>query len=438
MNFLYTFFFESVPEAWITIYFSCCLLKPSLTENKRGLFFYAILTELFCDFFHLWYPEMELSSLVIFVVSLLLIRFVLKVNWALAISLKVTSFLVEIIGEMLIIYLVTTWFSITPEEIISNLKLKIGLPLCYLIPTLLISYYLKKKKIVYSFSVWRKGRNKWLLPLIILQLIFGLMFHFLFFLQEEGYTPAFSSYLIHFPVLTLLMFGVTFVILIYLRKTHREEIQESILATEQPLIEQIEKMIHQWRSYRHDLHHHIEVLQTLLQEKKFAEAQTYMSAIHQEIISTQQIYPFRQPVINALLQSKAVQAEQHQIQFCVQSEEAFLFPRLKSYDLVRILGNILDNAIDAVAASKQNVKEISVHYQKILGINVLNVTNNGPYLSKDEQQKVFEAGYTTKLNSHHQGSGLATVHHLVKEYDGEISILSNEQQTSFQIAIPDK
>jgi two-component system, LytTR family, sensor histidine kinase AgrC len=438
MNTFYTILFESIPEAWITLFFACCLLKPSLTKDKGRVFIYVVLIAVSSDILRLLQPEMELSTLIVFGLSLPLIRYILKVNWTLTIALKIVSFLVELIGEMLILYVVINWFSITPEHIMSNLWLKLGLPWFYLIPVLIISFYMKKKGIRYSISDWKKRKNKWLLPLVLLQLLFGLMFHLLFFLQEQGYAPAISSFLIHFPIVTFLMLGITFVILIYLRRTHRELIQESITATELSLVEQMEKMIFQWRSYNHDFHHHIEVLQTLLQEGNITEAQSYMASIHCEVTSNQQSFSFKQPVINALFRSKALRAEQQGIELSVESQDSILFPQLKSYDLVRILGNLLDNAMEALAISEQKEKLVSVRYQKLLGINILNVANNGPTLNKEDQQKVLLPGYSTKSESHHEGSGLAIIYDLVHQCGGEISITSNDQQTTFQIAIPEK
>lgn len=237
--------------------------------------------------------------------------------------------------------------------------------------------------------------------------------------------------------LSILFVLTLFVVIIIVDKGHEEELQEQIQAAEQPLIEQIEKMTFQMRSHSHDFHNHVEVLQGLLEVNKYEEAKEYMDTIHMSVSNSQfRVFPFQQPIVTALLQAKSTYAEQLGIQIDVISSEPLLFPHLRSYDMVRIIGNLLDNAIEALENDVQtHPKIIELHYEKKLNIHILTVGNTGPQLTSDQMDQMFLLNYTTKAN--HRGTGLASIKNIVEHYFGHVSVFNKEDKVIFKIAIPE-
>ncbi|MDZ5472195.1 GHKL domain-containing protein [Bacillus sp. 31A1R] len=238
-------------------------------------------------------------------------------------------------------------------------------------------------------------------------------------------------------ILASTLFVILLVIaIIVIDKKHDEDLQIHIQAAEQPLIEQIEKMSFQMRSHSHDFHNHVEVLQGLLEDDKYEEAKLYMESIHTAVGKIQsRTFPFQQPIVNALLQAKTTHAAQQGIDILVTSNEAILFPQMMSYDMVRLLGNLIDNAIEELEDVQTNPKTIEIIYTKKLNIHILSVINNGPPLSDDQAENMFTLGYSTK--EHHQGTGLASVKNIVEHYLGQITVFNKEEKVTFQIAIPE-
>ncbi|MEC1722380.1 sensor histidine kinase [Schinkia azotoformans] len=431
MDNFFAFIFQSVPEAFIKLFFAICLLKPTLLPaNWRGLVIYSISTSIISYIFRYFNLQMELWIVVLFFLSIIITRFSFPISWYLSLLLNTVSYIVQLIGEFIILYFANSIFNLSLIQVQQTLTYRIGLPYLYLIPLILLALYFKKCHF-HIKEKWVNHKYKWGLPLISLQLVLGLMIHALYFIPNDSY----YTFFIRFPILTISMVLVSIMFFIYVNHIQQKEIHDHITYAEKPLIDELEKMIVQWRSYRHDFHNHIEVLYVLLEEEKYAEAKQYMTNLHKKVIESQNLFPFKQPAVQALLKAKMVQAEEKGIQLAVKNEEMLIFPQMKSYDIVLILGNIIDNAIDVLHDSNQQLKQIEIGYKKVLNICLLEITNNGPQIPSDMREKIFTKGISTKSEGKHQGMGLPTVKEIVESYNGEITVNSDEGTTSFRVAL---
>ena len=70
---------------------------------------------------------------------------------------------------------------------------------------------------------------------------------------------------------------------------------------------------------------------------------------------------------------------------------------------------------------------------------IIDIKNNGPKIEENIINKIFEAGFSTKENKDKDnGFGLAIVKELIENYNGNISVSSSEEATSFIIKLPSK
>ncbi|MGV8057276.1 MAG: response regulator [Smithellaceae bacterium] len=68
---------------------------------------------------------------------------------------------------------------------------------------------------------------------------------------------------------------------------------------------------------------------------------------------------------------------------------------------------------------------------------VLTVMDNGPGISPDDLQRIFEPFYTKKVMGRSgTGLGLMVVWNVVQDHEGYIDLLSNERGTKFQLYFP--
>ena len=110
-----------------------------------------------------------------------------------------------------------------------------------------------------------------------------------------------------------------------------------------------------------------------------------------------------------------------------------LFARLDRTQLIRILTNLVKNAIQAC----DDVPEPSVfvRVQKKNDKVCIGVTDNGHGITQEHIAKIFEPKFTTKTSG--MGLGLAMVKNIVQTYDGQIEVKSSTPKgTSFRVWLP--
>lgn len=122
-------------------------------------------------------------------------------------------------------------------------------------------------------------------------------------------------------------------------------------------------------------------------------------------------------VVAGFLYSKIVQSRKLGKQLNVIIHEHTLKSMMPEYELIRVIGVLIDNALEAV---KQG-ESVSLHIDSKENRITITTINEGPELSPDLRQKMFSRGYTTKTedrSSH--GLGLPNLKKLVDQYDGRI------------------
>lgn len=101
--------------------------------------------------------------------------------------------------------------------------------------------------------------------------------------------------------------------------------------------------------------------------------------------------------------------------------------------LVRILNNILKNAIEAIPTEKRGKIEIKLYKKN--GDAIIQVSDNGAGIPKQMESKIFTPKFTTKSSG--SGLGLAIAANMIESFNGNISFKTQENVgTSFFISIP--
>lgn len=127
------------------------------------------------------------------------------------------------------------------------------------------------------------------------------------------------------------------------------------------------------------------------------------------------------PVVAALLLGKSAEAAERGISLTVTGELPASFDVGSPRDLVTVLGNLVDNAIDAVAGSAE--KRIVVHLEGSPTHARLVVGDSGPGLTPEEAAHALERGWTTKADAGGlHGVGLALVSQVARRLGGGVTI----------------
>ncbi|OVE34112.1 hypothetical protein CCZ20_28270 [Priestia aryabhattai] len=144
----------------------------------------------------------------------------------------------------------------------------------------------------------------------------------------------------------------------------------------------------------------------------------------------------RHPSLIALLQTKIEFAKLSKIKFEINVKESVSGISIKSYELIQVVGNIIDNAFDAELASATENKEVTLTIDKLLNsMLIISINNLNSFISSQQTQNIFFQGYSLKEN--HKGIGLSTVANILKKNKSYVEVESNvEHGTTFYIFIP--
>jgi two-component system, CitB family, sensor kinase len=130
-----------------------------------------------------------------------------------------------------------------------------------------------------------------------------------------------------------------------------------------------------------------------------------------------------EPVLAALLLGKAAQASERGVAFQVSGDLAWPAGTAPVRDVVTIIGNLVDNAFDAVG-EVDGERRVTVDSVVQDGVVVLTVADTGPGLPPGAVDEVFRRGYSTKVGTaeRRRGLGLALVAQAVQRAGGSLAV----------------
>ncbi len=187
------------------------------------------------------------------------------------------------------------------------------------------------------------------------------------------------------------------------------------------------------RSHRHDFINHLQVISGLMQMNKPHQAQDYIKEIVDELRNNKRIRFVGRPEIDALLLKKAAQANELSIPFEVVVESEFEGLNIPGLDVARILGNLIENALDASKPLPPERRQVRVMLREGTHDWELAVYNREPIIPRELHPVIFDRGFTTK-GMDGNGLGLDIVQSLAYKHGGKVVLESEEGKgTTFTV-----
>jgi signal transduction histidine kinase len=100
--------------------------------------------------------------------------------------------------------------------------------------------------------------------------------------------------------------------------------------------------------------------------------------------------------------------------------------------LNQIWGNLIDNALDAVAKGGRVGIQAGREDHHVL----VRIIDDGPGIADEHRDRIFDPFFTTKPQGQGIGLGLDIVQRLVRHNDGTIEFDSRPGRTEFRVMLP--
>jgi signal transduction histidine kinase len=281
----------------------------------------------------------------------------------------------------------------------------------------------------------RESLNKYY-PFIIF-FLFQILLFTLFYLTQllaTSNTFDFKTFLSnHYLVIALITMMPILIITLVKRVI---SLLESEIETKAQLFtfNQVEDLLKTLRSQRHNFNHDLQVMYGLLEVEAFQEAKEYIQSGMKEMAAASELVKTDNLGVTALLYAKMGVAEGRNISLNVYVNTSLKKLPIGTRDANLILGNLIDNALEAVTGLPADNRGVEVMLSQDLDGYLFEVTNYGLPMDSEVINRLFEAGFSTK--GPERGMGLYGVKKIVDKYDGNIDVTSNIHRTTFKVSIP--
>jgi sensor histidine kinase regulating citrate/malate metabolism len=196
-----------------------------------------------------------------------------------------------------------------------------------------------------------------------------------------------------------------------------KEFAHSLVSIRREHQHEMKELYNTLRILHHDFKHHIKVIDELLQADNIKETKQYLTEFKEQMPDSNFNYYCYNQTINALLSSYNRRCKELNIQYKVRFELPETLS-IKDYDICIILGNLLENALEA-CQKIENGREIElVIKSNVLRLSIM-VRNSFNGIVKNKDGKL-------ESSKKDGGLGLPGIQAVVKTYDGRVTTDWNE------------
>ncbi|MET9772635.1 sensor histidine kinase [Streptomyces sp. NPDC006367] len=189
------------------------------------------------------------------------------------------------------------------------------------------------------------------------------------------------------------------------------------------------------RSQAHEAANRLHTVVSLIELGRAEEAVEFATAELElaQALTDQVVAAVSEPVLAALLLGKTAQANERGVELVVSQDsrldDGLLPPSLPARDLVTILGNLIDNAVDAAQGAVPSRVTVAAYTDTGGGGSelVLRVSDTGAGVDPAHAGLLFQRGFTTKPSGEGgRGLGLALVRQAVHRHGGCLTVTGAE------------
>ncbi|MDO4332360.1 MAG: ATP-binding protein [Eubacteriales bacterium] len=193
---------------------------------------------------------------------------------------------------------------------------------------------------------------------------------------------------------------------------------------------EVETMYRKMRGWRHDYHNHIQALKVCLSQQEYGQMKEFLDQVDVSLSEVDRVVKTGNVMLDAIVNSKiALMKEKGIAVDCTAYVPAQM--AVKAIDLCVLLGNLLDNALEACQKmGKEEDRFIRIYMDVIKGQLYLCITN-----SMEGKARAKGGVYLSDKAGAH-GFGMESIDRIVKQYGGYIRRGSEEGVFAAEVMLP--
>lgn len=199
---------------------------------------------------------------------------------------------------------------------------------------------------------------------------------------------------------------------------------------EKQYYEEINNRYTEIRMLRHDINNHLSAMSLLLKEGRTEEAKKYLQDITNDLASTMSVERTGIHALDMILWNKISLAQKNNINIQLTIDGRLADLLIPDYELCSLLGNLLDNAIEATQKLPAEKRTIRLHIGRQL--DMLCIFCENPFaIVKNEGNRFI----TLKADHQNHGWGLRQVKHIAQKYKGTVDIKTEDNIFSVSVLL---
>lgn len=338
-----------------------------------------------------------LNTLLLLIVMFLIAKFLFKFNTLRSISVPFLSLMFLGITELIafstmMIISMKTSSEVFENEILSFVGICIQMLIAIGVIKLVLKYKDKLKEVKSNLNKMSTRQVKTFLLIITICFIPQLV---IFVLTNYNYPPLFLL------VNSIQLMAVCIITISYFNSTVGRDLVVSELTITKLHNRTMTGMIDGVRTIKHDYNNIIQALNGYMSTKQYDKLQEHINGVLSECniintLSTIDPKVFNDPAIYGIVGAKFFIANEKDIPFELDITTNIAEIDFPKPDLSRILGIIIDNAIEATEKVNNKYIKIEMSYDKHKGADVIKVYNTFDTKANIDLSKIYDKGVSSK------------------------------------------
>lgn len=238
-------------------------------------------------------------------------------------------------------------------------------------------------------------------------------------------------------LIAVMIVGIGALITVLLRGYMVKQIDKRTFLYQSDLLEkhceEVENMYRQTRGWRHDYHNHIQTMKAYMAMGQYDKMDSFLNELDKDLTTVDTVIKTGNVMIDAILNSKISLAKSKGIAV----EAKAIVPKelnttITEVDLSLIIGNLMDNAIEASLKTEDEEKRfIRVYIDILKGQLYIYIMN-----SVGENLKRVGKVYESTKDSKYHGFGLMRIDKVVERYNGYLERQDEEGVFATEVMLP--